>query len=180
MLLSQPTKDALYKLSQKFFQMNRTWDNLLGYAGVKWAFSKFSSVFHGGYAHLFPLLADRVNEILLRYNEVPRYLVTLEDTRTYDTMLDMFETNLDEHEEAYEMLKEAIDIADANGDKNAAKELDALLRIFNRFMETAILLRDKAQVYGEANRWAFDAFSDQFYVITDVYDELTGGGDENN
>lgn len=180
MLISEQTKGTLYKLSQKFFQMNRTWDNFLGFSNVEWAFSTFSSIFHPKYAHLLPILADQVNDILLRYNEIPVYLVTNEDLRTYTSMRDFFEVNLREHQEALEMLYEAIDSADENNDKNVAKDLDKLLRQFNRIMEMNILLLDKAKIYGEANKWAFDAHCEDFYTIQDVYDNLTGnnGGDD--
>lgn len=168
----------IYRLSQASFQLNRTWDNFLGYSNVMWAFSHFSSIYHHGLAHLYPLVADLFNDILLRYNEVPHYLETRADLRTYESMIEFFETNLAEHEEFYSMLSDAIDIADENGDKNVAKDLGHLQRMWNRFMEQAMLLRDKAQIYGEGNKWSFDAFSDQFYTLKDIADELTGNGSD--
>ena len=41
-------------------------------------------------------------------------------------------------------------------------------------MAQAILLRDKAQVYGESNKAMFDGFADQFYILQNEYKELTG------
>ena len=37
-------------------------------AQVDWAMDSFVETFHGGLAHLYPLLADNIGDILLRYN----------------------------------------------------------------------------------------------------------------
>lgn len=133
-----------------------------------------------GLAHIFLKLADKFSDILLRYNIAPKYYETRSDTRTYGTMLEFFETNLDEHTKAYEMIKDAINTATINGDLNAETDLKKLLRIWNHFMEQAIVLRDKAQVYGENNKAMFDGFADQFYVLQNEYDLLTGNDSEDN
>ena len=44
MLISEETQQKLNLLIQKFFQLNRTWDNFLGYSNVEWALSNFSSI----------------------------------------------------------------------------------------------------------------------------------------
>ena len=67
-------------------------------------------------------------------------------------------------------IKEALD----NGDYNVEADLKHLLRMWNKFMAQAILLRDKAQVYGESNKAMFDGFADQFYILQNEYKELTG------
>ena len=59
-----------------------------------------------------------------------------------------------------------------NGDLNVAKEIDNLLRMFNKFIAQAILLKDKAEVYGDS-LWAFDADAGQFYILEEVKEELT-------
>ena len=125
-----------------------------------------------GYAHLMPLLADKFSDILLRYNISPKYYETKRDERTYSTMLDFFNTNLNEHIETYELIKSAINVATVNGDINVEADLKSLLRIWNKFMSQAILLRDKAQVYGENNKAMFDGFCEQFYILQDEYELL--------
>lgn len=124
-----------------------------------------------------PLLADKFSDILLRYNISPKYYETKRDERTYATMLDFFNTNLNEHIETYELIKSAINVATVNGDINVEADLKELLRIWNKFMSQAILLRDKAQVYGENNKAMFDGFCEQFYILQDEY-ELLNGKDE--
>lgn len=177
MLISEETQQKLNLLIQKFFQLNRTWDNFLGYSNVEWALSNFSSIFHHGLAHLYPRLADLIADIELRYNVVPKYYTTEKDTRTYETMLDFFNVNVNEHTEAYELIKSAIDTATINGDLNVEADLKSFLRLFNRFMEQAILLRDKAQIYGENNKAMFDGFADQFYILKEENEELNGNDD---
>lgn len=128
--------------------------------------------FMTGYAHLMPLLADKFSDILLRYNISPKYYETKRDERTYSTMLDFFNTNLNEHIETYELIKSAINVATVNGDINVEADLKNLLRIWNKFMSQAILLRDKAKAYGENNKAMFDGFCEQFYILQDEYELL--------
>lgn len=180
MLISEETQEKLNLLIQRFFQHNRSWDNFLGYSNVEWALSHFGEVFHHGLAHLYPLLADIVSDIELRYNVVPKYYETKRDTRTYGSMLEFFNININEHTETYELIKSAIDTATVNGDLNVETDLKALLKLFNRFMEQSILLRDKAQVYGENNKAMFDGFADQFYVLKQEYDNLTGNNEDDD
>lgn len=89
-------------------------------------------------------------------------------------MLDFFQTNLEEHETTYELIKKSIKEALDNGDYNVEADLKHLLRMWNRFMAQAILLRDKAQVYGEENKAMFDGFANQFYILQNEYKDLTG------
>lgn len=180
MFISDETQEKLNLLIQRMFQHNRTWDNFLGFSGVEWAFNNFNKVYHKGLAHLYPLLADKVSDILLRYNVTPKYYETKEDTRIYASMLDFFNTNINEHKETYELIKDGINTATVNGDLNVESDLKALLRMFNHFMEQAITLRDKAQIYGEDNKAMFDGFCDQFYVLEVEYDILTGDDEEDN
>lgn len=178
MLISEETQEKLNLLIQKMFQHNRTWDNFLGFSSVEWAFNNFNKIFHNGLAHLYPLLADIVSDIELRYNVVPKYYETERDTRTYGSMLEFFNININEHIETYELIKEGINVATINGDLNVESDLKAFLRLFNHFMEQAITLRDKAQIYGENNKAMFDGFADQFYVLQTQYDILTDDDDD--
>lgn len=174
MLISDTTIENINLLMQAMFNHNRTLDRFLGYADVEWAFTHFNSVYHEGYAHLMPLVADRFSAILLRYNIAPKYYETKRDERVYATMLDFFQTNLEEHESTYELIKKSIKDALDNGDYNVEADLKHLLRMWDKFMAQAILLRDKAQIYGEENKAMFDGFANQFYILQDEYKDLTG------
>lgn len=180
MLISEETQEKLNLLIQRMFQHNRTWDNFLGFSNVEWAFNHFNEVFHPGLAHLYPLLADVVSDILLRYNIVPKYYTTERDTRTYGSMIEFFNTNINEHKETYELIKDGINTATVNGDLNVEADLKVLLREFNHFMEQSITLRDKAQIYGENQKAMFDAFADQFYVLEKENERLTGENEGND
>ena len=173
MLISEETIEKINLLIQAMFNHNRTLDRFLGYADAEWSFVNFNKVFHKGYAHLMPLLADEFSDILLRYNIAPKYYETKKDVRTYTTMLDFFNTNLNEHIETYELIKDAINTATVNGDLNVEADLKSLLRQFNHFMEQAILLRDKAEIYKD-NLAMFDGFAEQFYVLEEEKEKLNG------
>lgn len=88
-------------------------------------------------------------------------------------MIDFFNVNLNEHIETYELIKSAIDTATINGDLNVESDLKRLLRIWNKFMSQAILLRDKAEIYKD-NLAMFDGFAEQFYILQDEYNLLNG------
>lgn len=178
MLISEETIKKVNLIIQRMFTHNRSWDRFLAYSATEWAFDHFNDVFHQGLAHLYPLLADVAGDILLRYNVAPEYYETPRDSRVYSTMLEFFNINISEHTETYELIKSAIDTATVNGDLNVEADLKALLRLFNRFMQQAITLRDKAQIYGENNKAMFDGFADQFYVLEKEYEQLTDDDSE--
>ena len=172
MFVSDKTINNINELIKRFFQHNRSWDNFLGYSSVEWALSNFSRVFHHGLAHLYPLLADVCSDILLDFNIVPKYGTTEADYRVYEGLEDFFIANIEEHKETYNLICKAIKEATEEGDYNVVKELDRLLRMFNKFIAQALLLKDKASVY-ENNLWAFDADAEQFYILGEEKEELT-------
>ena len=173
MLIAEETIEKINLLIQAMFNHNRTLDRFLGWADSQWSFVTFSKVFHEKYAHLMPLLADQFADILLRYNIAPKYYETKRDVREYNSMIDFFNVDLSEHIETYELIKSAIDTATINGDLNVESDLKRLLRIWNKFMSQAILLRDKAEIYKD-NLAMFDGFAEQFYILQDEYNLLNG------
>ena len=173
MLIAEETIEKINLLIQAMFNHNRTLDRFLGWADSQWSFVTFSKVFHEKYAHLMPLLADQFADILLRYNIAPKYYETKRDVREYNSMIDFFNVNLNEHIETYELIKSAIDTATINGDLNVESDLKRLLRIWNKFMSQAILLRDKAETYKD-NLAMFDGFAEQFYILQNEYNLLNG------
>lgn len=177
MLISEDTIEKINLLIQAMFNHNRTLDRFLGYADVKWALSTFNKVYHQNYAHLMPLLADELADILLKYNIAPKYYETKEDVREYPSLLDFFNVNLNEHIETYNLIKEAINTAVINGDFNVESDLKQFLRIWNNFMNQAIILRDKAKIYRD-DMAMFDGFCDQFYILEKEKELLTGSDND--
>lgn len=171
MLISQITINNINELIKRFFQHNRTWDNFLGFSDVEWAMHNFSGVFHHGLAHLYPLLADVCSDMLLDFNISPKYGTTEADFRTYENIEDFFLINIEEHKETYDLIRKTKKEAMENDDLNIVVEIDKLLRMFNKFIAQAILLKDKAEIYGD-NLWAFDAYAEQFYILDDIKEEL--------
>ena len=137
--------------------------------------STFYENFHHQWAHLYPAFFDLFAEAMLNYNIRPKTYGIETDNRTYTGINQMFQTNLDEHIETYNLIKEAIDIAVVNGDKNMDATLKELLRKWGEFMNQAYVLRDKAMSYGDINTFLFDAHSKEFYMLQNMYDELIGG-----
>lgn len=172
MLISDETVEKINLLIQAMFNHNRTLDRFLGWADVKWSLNNFNKIFHNKYAHLMPLVADKLSDILLRYNIAPKYYETKADVREYTSLVDFFTVNLEEHIKTYDLLKEAINTATINGDINAEADLKYILRIWNQFINQAILLKDKAEIYKD-DLALFDGFCEQFYVLDNEYDLLT-------
>lgn len=180
MLISNETIKKINLITQSFFNLNRTIDRFLAWSSAEWSFNHFGDTFHKGWAHLMPLLGDMSADILLRYNVPAEYYETHSDTREYIGMLDFFETALQEHIKTYNLITDAITTATINGDYNVEADLKQLMRIWNRFMDQIILLRDKAKLYGENNKAMFDGFSDQFYVLQDIADQLNGNSEDDD
>jgi hypothetical protein len=173
MEISKETQGKINDLIAYGFKLNRTWDNFLGWSNWKWAMSGFNKVYHAGLAHLYPLLSDKFAEILEKYNERPLYADTPADFREYADPLEFFEENLTEQLELYHMVRDAIAMAEIKQDYNAKVELDQLLRLVNKFVDQAILLRDKMQsyiaLYGEGVKSIaeFDEDCGDFYIGLD-------------
>lgn len=165
MLISQETKDVLNRLVQSGFIANRIWDRGLSVLNVKFAMNNFEKIFHVGLAHRFPVdWSDTISEILSAYNELTDYFETPTDSSIYSTPLEFFEKNLRFHEETYVLIKRAIDIAVDNGDYNAKTELEKFMIVFNKYINQAILLKDKSIQYG--NEYAkFDHDCGDFFLF---------------
>lgn len=170
MWISDSTKKGLDLLVQNMFMLNRIWDRGLSELGVKFAMSKFDSIYHPNIAHSFPLLADVFSGVQGKFNVTTAYLQTPEDITEYKNPIEFFERNLMEHKKSYELLKEVIVIAVDNGDINAEVALKDFLKGFNNFIAQAILLRDKSVAYkcdGTDTFMVqmFDANCDQFLIL---------------
>lgn len=165
MLISNETNVMLNLLVQQGFVLNRLWDRGLSILNINFAMNNFEKIFHGGLAHKFPVdWSDTISEIQSKYNIVTEYLETPTDTSIYLTPLEFFEKNLEYHKKTYNIICDAIKIANINGDFNVESELIGFVKIFNNFMNQAILLVDKSKSFKD-DYAMFDSMADKFYLF---------------
>lgn len=164
-MISNETIECLNQLIQQGFILNRLWDRGMSVLGVDFAMNKFVKIFHEGLAHRFPVdWSDYFAHILEQYNIKAAYYVTPEDVSEYATPIDFFDKNLEYHRRMYDLLKKAMNVAVLNGDVNVEKALNHFILTFNRYMEQALLLKDKA-VAVNGNWFLFDSMCDDFYLF---------------
>lgn len=166
LLISEETNEMLDKLVQQGFILNRIWDRGLSVLNVKYAMNNFEKIFHEGFAHLFPIAwSDTISNIQSMYNVTTKYLPTPLDDSDYNSPREFFYKNLKYHEETYNILVQAMKVANEHGDYNVSKELGSFMRTFNKFMEQSILLVDKANAVKNDDWFTFDYMCDKFFVF---------------
>ena len=165
MLISNETNTLLNLLVQQGFILNRLWDRGLSILNINFAMNNFEKIFHGGLAHKFPVdWSDTISEIQSKYNIVTEYLETPTDVSVYSEPLEFFSKNLEYHKKTYNILCDAIKIAGETNDLNVQAELIEFMKIFNKFMNQAILLVDKSKSFKD-DYAMFDSMADKFYII---------------
>jgi len=165
MLISNETNTLLNLLVQQGFILNRLWDRGLSILNINFAMNNFEKIFHGGLAHKFPVdWSDTISEIQSKYNIVTEYLETPTDVSVYSEPLEFFNKNLEYHKKTYNILCDAIKIAGETNDLNVQAELIEFMKIFNKFMNQAILLVDKSKSFKD-DYAMFDSMADKFYII---------------
>ncbi len=163
--ISQKTIDAIYLAGQQSFKMNRVLDRCVSVLSVDFVCSQASEILHKRYAHFYPApFADYGNEILDKWNEKIKYLVTPEDSYDYASITEMFQRILDENLVLYELLKQVMYTAFNEGDLNVFSHYETQMRTFNDLMSQSILMRDKA-VQFEDNIPMFDFAFPSFFTF---------------
>lgn len=166
MLMSDKTSNAIDKIVQRMFYMNRICDNIVVNMSINWAMNKASKIFHEGIAHKYPLLADSYSDIQDKFNVRTRYLETPKDTTIYNSLLDAMQNVLDELLITNDIIIDAIAIASAEEDINVKVLLEENLRKLTPYINQHILLRDKAMLYKD-DYVQFDNHFDDFYILGD-------------
>lgn len=164
MLMSEKTSNAIDKIIQRMFYMNRICDNIVTNMSVNWSMNKASEIFHKGIAHAYPLIADTYSEIQDQFNVKTNYLETSADTIIYNTPLEAMQRVLDELLLTNDIIIDAISIAKEEEDINVKVLLEKNLVNLTPYINQHILLRDKAKLYG--NDYAqFDNHFDDFFIL---------------
>lgn len=145
MLISEKTIFAINDLSRQCFWINRVVDRAVSILSTDFACSQASKILHEGLAHKYPLLADKVNEILEKLSEDIVYLETPKDDRVYDDLTAIFQSILDENVVLYERTKKVYDVAIQEGDIHVVSHILEVMEDITNFLAQTSLLRDKAE-----------------------------------
>lgn len=164
MLISERTSNAIDKIVQRMFYMNRICDNIVTNMSVNWSMNKAAEIFHKGIAHKYTLVADTYSEIQDFFNVRTKYLETAADTVEYKNLIDAMQRVLDELLITNDIIIDAIEIAREEQDINAKVLLEQRLVELTPYINQHVLLRDKAVAYGN-NYVAFDHDFNDFYIL---------------
>ena len=168
-LVSKPTQDALMELIKQSFTLNRVFDRLVSYMGVKFAMNQTAELLHRGYAHLYPRLADvfgarclEAYNIPVIYGETPRgdedYSTVSECIRAINKRTIDFQT----------LTMGVCKIAYNNNDLQVYADMLDILKKVNEYVTQTILLEDKIEVYGN-NIAAYDHDVKDFWILKEAY-----------
>lgn len=153
MNVSENTINILYQLIKQCFDENRWFDRAVSVLGVKFAMNNTADLIHHGIAHMFPQLSDEIGEKCLeRYNIDVKYGETSSGVEDYSS-IDEIISKVEERIVAFQnMLIVSCQEIQNNGDIQVYADLLDILEDYNKYVEQAILLKDKAKLYN--GNWA--------------------------
>lgn len=165
MNVSEGTIKAIHELSGECFSMNRYWDATVSILGVTYVCSTASKLIHEHIAHWYPHIADVINERCLEnFNIVAYYPATPAGDVAYNNLQDMMEQMLEKTLMFQNKVMAVRQIAVENGDLLVAVELDKVLLMVNEQFAQMLLIKDKAEQYGE-NYTSFDKDFPTFFPL---------------
>lgn len=167
MLMSENTSNAIDKIVQRFFWMNRIGDNLVTNMSIKWSMVEAANLMHHNIVHRYPLVADTYSEIQDQFNVRTKYLETPANTIEFSSLLEGFQYMLDELMITNDVIVDAIMIAEREQDINVKVLLEKNLADLTKYINQHIILRDKAQLYGD-NYIDFDIHFKDFLLFEEV------------
>lgn len=167
MNVSEGTIKAIHELNGECFSMNRYWDATVSILGVTYVCSTASKLIHEHIAHWYPHIADVINERCLEnFNIVAYYPATPAGDVAYNNLQDMMEQMLEKTLTFQNKFMAVRNIAMDNGDLLVAVELDKILLMVNEQFAQMLLIKDKAEQYGE-NYTSFDKDFPTFFPLAD-------------
>lgn len=165
MNVSEGTIKAIHELNGECFSMNRYWDATVSILGVTYVCSTASKLIHEHIAHWYPHIADMINERCLEnFNIVAYYPATPAGDVSYNNLQDMMEQMLEKTLTFQNKFMAVRNIAMDNGDLLVAVELDKILLMVNEQFAQMLLIKDKAEQYGE-NYTSFDKDFPTFFPL---------------
>jgi ferritin len=116
MLISEKTAIALENLMGMFFQANRILDRMSSQLSVKFVMPNTSEIVHKQFAHVMPLIGDKISEYCDDRNYAVSYPETTRDYTEYNNLSDMFNKILDYMIDIEGTVIECVDIAEDEND----------------------------------------------------------------
>lgn len=128
-LISEKLNNQLNELVGKAFAINRMLDRGMSLLTVRWKMIEASRVLHPKVAHAYPSdkFADSISDYQASRSMESIYPATPIGNREYEAPIDFFKDYLAENIEFEDMIKDAIDMANEDGDYTTKKFLDGLL-----------------------------------------------------
>lgn len=148
-LIHNSTLSKLDELSQRFFWMNKKIDRMKSVLDVSFTMPILAGLVHEKLAHMYPLLADKVSDIQEMFNYDANYLGVEAATEYYDSVQEMMEKLYEWTLETNNLIREAANVALSEGDFNVYTRLLDIADEYSNYVSNAILLRDKAEGYGD-------------------------------
>lgn len=167
MNVSEKTIEAIHELNGECFAMNRFWDATVSVLGVTYVCQNASKLIHEHIAHWYPHVADLINERCLEnFNIVAYYPATPAGDVSYTGLQDMMEQMLAKTLTFQNEVMAVRQVANDNGDFLVVVELDKILLMVNEQFAQMLLIKDKAEQYGE-DYTAFDKDFPTFFPLAD-------------
>ena len=165
MNVSEQTIQAIRECNTKCFYMNRLYDTAMDTLSIDFVCPQAEKLMHENMAHTFPLLAAELNHKCLgAFNIKTYYGATPAGDWTWNNLLEMMEELMNETFGFQNVFMGALKVAIENNDYLVVVELNELLREVNKIVEQIILIRDKAELYGD-NYTAFDKDIPSFFYL---------------
>ena len=147
-LISNRVAESLRLIVQYLFLGNRIVDRIMDNLAVPLVMTKSEQVLHDPIAHKYLNFVDEVGNYAHSRNQMIGYLETPADMTIYSSPLAAFQKYLDYQIELEDLIQESMNIASEEGDKMTKKFLNKLLLEINAYTNEALLLVDKATMYG--------------------------------
>lgn len=149
MLIHDETKRKMDMMAQRFFWMNKKLDRIKSVMNTKFAMPLLANKIHLELAHTYPILADKINDIEEMFNFDAEYYGVEGATEQYESVEQMIGQIYEWTLETNDILTELAMVAKNNGDFVVYKLLSPVIVEYARYVENAILLVDKKELYGE-------------------------------
>lgn len=147
-LINEKVENSLNLIIKEFFWGNRLLDRIMTNLVIMFVMPKTESTLHIPLAHKYPLFSDELGGYMERRNCLVGYLDTPADMTVYNTPLEAFQKYLDYQVELEDLIQEAMNVAIDEGDIMTKKFLNNLLLEVGVYTNQALLLVDKAGMYG--------------------------------
>lgn len=147
-LLNSEVKLSLEKIVSHCFYGNRITDRICSLMSVKFVMPLSEKILHSKYAHLLPLLADKITEYMDSRDSATIYGLTPIGGNEYDDYIECFKDILDFNLELENKVKDSIKLSWETGDITTKVFLENFLLNLIPLTKDVMLLFDKAVAYG--------------------------------